>query len=72
MRDNTKAVFGTLIFFVIVWGIIGLISGQGFFTPTIEIIKSFGSQIGEAISTLLTIGLFIGIIWFLIMLFNKK
>ena len=72
MNDNVKIVFGTIIFFVVVWGIFGLINGEGFFTPTIEVIDSIGRQIGKLISNLITIGIFVGIIWLVILLFNKK
>jgi hypothetical protein len=72
MNDNFKIFFGTIIFFVIAWGISGLIDGKGFFTPTIEIIDSIGNQIGNLISSLIKIGLFVGIIWLTYLLFNKK
>lgn len=72
MNETTKIIIAVIIFFIIAWGITGLIDGKNFFDPTIEVIDAIGHNIGNFISSLLKLALVVGIIWLVYLLFNKK
>lgn len=68
MNDKLKNYFGIALFLIVIWGIIGLIRGDGFF-------GGIGIQIdaiGDIVSLIIKGVLFIGLIWFILNLFNKK
>lgn len=66
MKDTVKGVIFIAILLMIIWGIEGLTKGYGFLGG----IKKQIDAIGEIISTLIKIGLVVGVIWFIIEIFK--
>jgi len=68
MREEFKGYIGIAIFLMVLWGIFGLIGGDGFF-------GGIGQQIdaiGDIVSLIIKFALVIGVIWFISTLFKKK
>lgn len=68
MKDDLKGIIGVAIFLMILWGLTGLIGGDGFF-------GGIGKQIdaiGDIISYIIKAALFFGVIWLIITVFGKK
>lgn len=68
MGENTKNIGGLVLIFLVIWGIIGLINGDGFFGGIIDNIQAIGNIIVNLIQSLFVIG----IIWVLILIFRTK
>jgi hypothetical protein len=67
MNEKLKEYLTIAIFFIVLWGIFGLLSGDGFF-------GGIGKQIdaiGDIVSFIIKAAIFIGVIWFIISLFGK-
>ena len=68
MNEQLKNIIGIAIILMIIWGIIGLIGGDGFF-------GGIGNQIdaiGDIVSFIIKAVLIMGVIWFLIQIFKGK
>lgn len=68
MRKEIKGILGVVIFLMVIWGLFGLVDGEGF-------IGGIGTQIdafGDIVSLVIKIVLIIGVIWFITTLFKKK
>jgi hypothetical protein len=67
MTEEFKGYIKIAIFLLVLWGLIGLIQGDGF-------LNGIGKQIdgiGDIVSILIKLILAIGVIWFIISLFKK-
>lgn len=68
MSDNVKNIIGIVVFFVILWGLKGLIVGEGFFGAiTLQLYA-----IGELASIVIKFAIIIGVIGLIIFLFSKN
>lgn len=68
MNDKIKSYIAIAIVFMIVWGVFGLIEGEGFF-------GGIGMQIdaiGDIISGIIKAAIIFGVIWFIIELNNDN
>ncbi len=68
MKEEFKGYIGIAIFLMVIWGVFGLIGGDGFF-------GGIGMQIdaiGDIVSLVLKVALLFGVIWFISTLFKKK
>lgn len=68
MKDNLKNYIGIATFFLVLWGIGGLIGGDGFFGGISEQIDAIGS----IISKIINFALVIGVIWVILELSKNK
>ena len=68
MKKELKGFIGIAAFILILWGIFGLISGNGFFGGIGKEIDA----IGDLVALALKIALIIGVIWLVYALFKKE
>ena len=68
MSENIKNIIGVVMFLVILWGLKGLIVGEGFSGAIYLQLYA----IGEIVSILIKFAIIIGIIWLIIFLFSKN
>lgn len=68
MSENIKNIIGVVLFLVILWGLHGLIVGEGFFGAIYLQLYA----IGELVSIVIKFAIIIGIIWLILFLFSKN
>lgn len=68
MNDEVKGIIGIVIILLILWGVKGIIVGEGFFGA----INLQLYAIGELISFVIKFTIIIGIIWLMLFLFGKN
>tara|TARA_B110000211_G_C13859301_1_gene455763 strand:- start:425 stop:643 length:219 start_codon:yes stop_codon:yes gene_type:complete len=68
MKEEYKRYIGIAILFMGLWGISGLINGDGFFGG----IEMQIDAVGDIVSSVIKGALIVGVIWFISTLFKKK